>query len=55
MVVKLDFNECLRDSPLFRKNLTKAESDLESYETIFKKVCTNQFNSTFVRVIYKLF
>lgn len=51
MVVKLDFNECLRDSPLFRKNLTKAESDLESYETIFKKVCTNQFDLTFFRVI----
>ena len=45
MVVKLDFNECLRDSPFFRKNLTKAESDLESFETIYKKVI---FYLTFV-------
>ena len=38
MVIKLDFNECLKDSPLFRKNLAKAENDLESFETIYKKV-----------------
>lgn len=38
MVVKLDINECLKDSPLFRKNLTKAENDLESFEHVYKKV-----------------
>jgi hypothetical protein len=38
MVIKLDFNECLKDSPLFRKNLAKAETDLELFESIYKKV-----------------
>lgn len=38
MVIKLDFNECLKDSPLFRKNLAKAENDLELFESVYKKV-----------------
>ncbi|CAF0702791.1 unnamed protein product [Brachionus calyciflorus] len=41
MVVKLDFNECLKDSPNFRKNLSLAETDLENYENIYKKIHEN--------------
>lgn len=41
MVIKLDFNECLKDSPLFRKNLSKAENDLESFESVYKKINEN--------------
>lgn len=38
MVVKLDINECLKDSPMFRKKLTKVEGELDTFETIYKKV-----------------
>lgn len=41
MVVKLDFTEGLKDTPLFRKNLTRAENDIESFETIYKKINDN--------------
>ena len=37
-MLKLDFNECLKDSPVFRKNLSKAENDLESFEVVYKRV-----------------
>jgi hypothetical protein len=37
----MDFNECLKDSPLFRKNLGKVENELESFEYIYKKVNIN--------------
>jgi hypothetical protein len=38
MQIKLDFNECLKDSPLFRKNIQSAQNDLESFENVHKKV-----------------
>ena len=41
MVVKLDSNEALKDTPLFRKGLTRAENDVESFETIYKKINEN--------------
>ncbi|RNA01459.1 arf-GAP with coiled- ANK repeat and PH domain-containing 1 [Brachionus plicatilis] len=41
MGVKLDFNECLKDSPLFRRNLSFAENDLETYENTYKKIYEN--------------
>lgn len=38
MVVKLDLNECVRDTPLFRKKLCQVESDIESFDNIYKKI-----------------
>ncbi len=38
MVVKLDASEFLRDTPLFRKQLSKAESDIETFDTIYRKI-----------------
>lgn len=38
MVIKLDINECLKDSPQFRKKLNKVEGELDSFESIYKKV-----------------
>ncbi len=38
MVVKIDIHECLKDSPLFRKKLNKVEGELESFESVYKKV-----------------
>lgn len=38
MGIKLDFNECLKDSPQFRHNLTLAENDVDHYENTYKKV-----------------
>jgi len=31
----------MKDSPLFRKNLVKAESELESFEIVYKKINEN--------------
>jgi hypothetical protein len=39
MVIKLDFNDCLKDSPKFRRNLSKIEDDLDTFELVYKKVC----------------
>ena len=36
--IKLDFTECLKDSPNFRKNLSKIEDDLDTFEHVCKKV-----------------
>lgn len=41
MVVKLDINECLKDSPIFRKKLNKVEGELETFETVYKKINDN--------------
>ena len=38
VVVKWDFQDCLKDSPNFRRNLSKIEDDLDSFELVFKKV-----------------
>lgn len=38
MVVKLEAKELLRDTPLFRKHLTKAENDIEAFDTIYRKI-----------------
>lgn len=38
MVIKLELADCLKDSPGFRKNLSKAETDLENFEGIYKKI-----------------
>ena len=36
--IKLDFSESLKDSPNFRKNLSKIEDDLDTFENVCKKV-----------------
>lgn len=52
-MVAIDFTECLKDSPLFRKNLSKAESDVESYEIVFKRVIFNlAFKSRFFLIFF---
>jgi hypothetical protein len=38
--IKLDFTECLKDSPNFRKNLSKIEDDLDTFEHVCRKVTT---------------
>ncbi len=38
MVVILEKSEFLRDTPLFRKQLSKAESDIETFDTIYRKI-----------------
>ncbi|XP_058684538.1 arf-GAP with coiled-coil, ANK repeat and PH domain-containing protein 1-like, partial [Poecile atricapillus] len=38
MTVKLDFEECLRDSPWFRAAVEEAESDAAELETHLEKV-----------------
>ena len=41
MVQKFELSEGTRDTPLFRRNLLKAESELETFEAILKKINDN--------------
>lgn len=45
MVIQLDFNECIKDSPTFRRNLCKIEEDLESFEVVFRKVIKTKISN----------
>lgn len=41
MVAKIDINECLKDSPVFRKKLNKVEGELDAFENIYKRINEN--------------
>lgn len=41
MQPRLDSNECLKDSPLFRKKLSQAESEIDAFEAAYKRIAEN--------------